>query len=305
MKKSILLTGILLACLCSAAVTVSAKDGKEKKDVSEYLPEAGDFAISVSANPFINFVGNIFNNTAYQTIGTFGGDPYNAGGINQPRVSIAGKYMLTDELGLRVNLGWIHDANTQNDYVPDDAELKNNPLSGKKLTDSHITRRSGGSFSAAIEYRVGKRRVQGVFSAGLMYAFSYDRTKYTYGNAITEINQNPSTAFQNSAVRPNLVPDGFSSMRYLSIFNDSPSNYAGLILSAGIEWFVAPKVSIGGEVNISALYNWTKATYFTGEGFNTISNAVETWTELESPSSHGFSFGTRNIGSNLSVTFYF
>lgn len=307
MKKSILLTGILLACLCSAAVTVSAKDGKEKKDVSEYLPEAGDFAISVSANPFINFVGNIFNNTAYQTIGTFGGDPYDVVGINQPApaVSIAGKYMLTDELGLRVNLGWIHDANTQNDYVPDDAELTNDPLSGKKLTDSHITRRSGGSFSAAIEYRVGKRRVQGVFSAGLMYAFTYDRTKYTYGNAITEINQNPSVAFPNSEMDPALVPDGFSSMRYLSIFNDSPSNYAGLILSAGIEWFVAPKVSIGGEVNISALYNWTKATYYTGEGFNTISNAVETWTELESPSSHGFSFGTGNIGSNLSVTFYF
>lgn len=305
MKKSILLTGILLACLCSAAVTVSAKDGKEKKDVSEYLPEAGDFAISVSANPFINFVGNIFNNTVDQTIGTFGGDPYDVVGINQPRVSIAGKYMLTDELGLRVNLGWIHDANTQNAYVPDDAELTNDPLSGKKLTDSYITRESGGSFSAAIEYRVGKRRVQGVFSAGLMYAFSYDRTKYTYGNAITEINQNPSVAFPDSEVDVNSVPDGFSSMRYLSRFSDSPSNYAGLILSAGIEWFVAPKVSIGGEVNIAALYNWTKATYYTGEGFNTLSNAVETWTELESPSSHGFGFGTGNIGSNLSVTFYF
>lgn len=300
MKKSIILTAVL-AFLCTA---LSAKDGKEKKDVSEYLPEAGDFAISVSANPFINFVGNIFNNTVGQTIGRFGGDPYNAGGINQPRVSIAGKYMLTDELGLRVNLGWIHDANTLNRYVQDDAELENNPLSGKKLTDSYITRESGGSFSAAIEYRVGKRRVQGVFSAGLMYAFSYDRTKYTYGNAITEINQNPATAFPLlSAVDP--VPDGFSSMRYLSKFSNSPSNYAGLILSAGIEWFVAPKVSIGGEVNISALYNWTKATYFTGEGFNTLSNAVETWTELESPSSHGFSFGTGNIGSNLSVTFYF
>ena len=71
MKKSIIFTGILIACLCSAAVTVSAKDGKEKKDVKEYLPEAGDFAISVSANPFINFVGNIFNNTANQAIGTF------------------------------------------------------------------------------------------------------------------------------------------------------------------------------------------------------------------------------------------
>ena len=308
MKKTILFTGILIACLCSAAATVSAKDGKEKKDVSEYLPEAGDFAVSVSANPFINFVGNIFNNTVNQTIGTFGGDPYNVGGINQPRVSIAGKYMLTDELGLRVNLGWIHDANTQNAYVPDDAELTNDPLSGKKLTDSYITRESGGSFSAAIEYRVGKRRVQGVFSAGLLYAFSYKSDKYSFGNAITEINQNP-TISRELAIDSNPevanTPDGFSSMRYLKKFNDTPSNYAGLILSAGIEWFVAPKISIGGEVNISAVWNWTKATYYTAEGFNTLSGAVEEWTELLIPSSHGFSFGTGNIGSNLSVTFYF
>ena len=101
------------------------------------------------------------------------------------------------------------------------------------------------------------------------------------------------------------LPEGFSSMRYLKKFGDTPSNYAGLLLSAGIEWFVAPKISIGGEVNIAAVWNWTKATYYTGEGFNTLSGTVEEWTEVLSPSSHGFTFGTGNIGSNLSVTFYF
>ena len=114
MKKTIILTGIIIACICSASATVSAKDGREKKDVSEYLPEAGDFAFSVSANPFIDFIGNIFNNTANQHIGNFGGDPYNNGYFQQPAVSVSGKYMFTDELGLRVNLGWIHDGNTDN-----------------------------------------------------------------------------------------------------------------------------------------------------------------------------------------------
>lgn len=298
MKKSIILTAVL-AFLCTA---LSAKDGKEKKDVSEYLPEAGDFAISVSANPFINFVGNIFNNTVDQTIGTFGGDPYNDGYFNQPAVSVSGKYMFTDELGLRVNLGWIYDSNTDNAYVQDDADLALNPLSQKKLIDSYKHSTSGGSFSAAMEYRVGKRRVQGVFSAGVLYAFSYNRDKFSYGNAITEINQNPSCNLPGYQA-PDL--NGFSSTRYLKKFTGSPTNYAGLLLSAGIEWFVAPKISIGGEVNISAVWNWTKAKYYTAEGFNTLSGAVEEWTELENPSSHGFSFGTGNIGSNLSVTFYF
>lgn len=299
MKKTIILAAAL-AFLCTA---LSAEDSKTRKDVRDYLPEEGDFAISVSANPFINFVGNIFNNTADQTIGSFGGSPYNTGGLHQPSVSIAGKYMLTDNLGIRVNLGWIHDGNTTNQYVPDDAELLANPLSGKKLIDSYRTVESGGSFSVAAEYRVGKRRVQGVFSAGLIYAFSYDRARFSYGNAVTEVNQNPSTAFGNASVNP--LPDGFSYMRYLSRFSNEPTHYAGAILSAGIEWFVAPKISIGGEINISAIYNWTQATYYTAEGYNTVSNAVETWTELESPSSHGFSFGTNNIGQNISVTFYF
>lgn len=302
MKKTIILTGIIIACICSASATVSAKDGREKKDVSEYLPEAGDFAFSVSANPFIDFIGNIFNNTANQHIGNFGGDPYNNGYFQQPAVSVSGKYMFTDELGLRVNLGWIHDGNTDKVYVQDDAALAEDPLSNNKLIDAYKHSNSGGSFSAAMEYRVGERRVQGVFSAGLLYAFSYSREKFSYGNAITEINQNPSCSL-NGYSAPTL--DGFSSMRYLKKFTDQPSNYAGMILSAGIEWFVAPKISIGGEVNIAAVWNWTKATYYTAEGFNTISGAVEEWTELASPSSHGFTFGTGNIGSNLSVTFYF
>ena len=308
MKKTILFTGILIACLCSAAVTVSAKDGKEKKDVSEYLPEAGDFAVSVSANPFINFVGNMFNNSTTNGMNSFGGDPYYNYSTTTPAISISGKYMFTDELGLRVNLGWIHNSNTNNYYVQDDAEMTVNPLSEKKLIDTWKEATSGGSFSAAMEYRIGKRRVQGVFSAGLLYAFSYKSDKYSFGNAITEINQNPSISRELAAdSNPEVTntPDGFSSMRYLKKFNDTPSNYAGLILSAGIEWFVAPKISIGGEVNISAVWNWTKATYYTAEGFNTLSGAVEEWTELLIPSSHGFSFGTGNIGSNLSVTFYF
>ena len=303
MKKSIVFTGILLACMCSAAVTMSAKDGKEKKDVGEYLPEAGDFAISVSANPFINFIGNMFNNSTVNGINSFGGDPYNNSYFNQPAVSVSGKYMFTDELGLRVNLGWIYDSNTDNAYVQDDADLALNPLSQKKLIDSYKHSTSGGSFSAAMEYRVGKRRVQGVFSAGVLYAFSYNRDKFSYGNAITEINQSPSCSLNDYNVQP--LPEGFSSMRYLKKFGDTPSNYAGLLLSAGIEWFVAPKISIGGEVNIAAVWNWTKATYYTGEGFNTLSGTVEEWTEVLSPSSHGFTFGTGNIGSNLSVTFYF
>ena len=195
---------------------------------------------------------------------------------------------------------------TRNFYVQDDAALAANPLSQQNVVDSYMTRSSGGSFSAAVEYRVGKGRVQGVFGGGLLYAFSYDRSKYEYGNAITSMNQQPTVSNDmTGAIMRNDIPDGFSYMRYLSKFGDTPTNYFGLVAFAGIEWFVAPRISLGGEVNLAAVFNWTKATYYTAEGFNTVSGAPETWTELLSPKSTGFHFGTGNIGQNISVTFYF
>ncbi len=290
-------------------MTMSAQETKAKRPASEYLPKAGDFAISVSADPFTSFIGNMLNNSLTNGINSFGGDPYLIdGNPNTLRntISISGKYMLTDNLGVRVNLGWIHDADTRNFYVQDDAALAANPLSQQNVVDSYMTRSSGGSFSAAVEYRVGKGRVQGVFGGGLLYAFSYDRSKYEYGNAITSMNQQPTVSNDmTGAIMRNDIPDGFSYMRYLSKFGDTPTNYFGLVAFAGIEWFVAPRISLGGEVNLAAVFNWTKATYYTAEGFNTVSGAPETWTELLSPKSTGFHFGTGNIGQNISVTFYF
>ena len=167
---------------------------------------------------------------------------------------------------------------------------------------STILNNTGGSFSVAGEYRVGSRRVQGVFGGGLLYAFSSQSYKYSYGNAITELNQSPSTGIAGCDVLP--PKDGFTYQRYLSQFQDNPTHYFGLVAFAGVEWFFAPWVSLGAEVNIAAAWHWNKATYYKAEGFNNLNGQTETWTELISPRSSGFDFGTGNIGGNLTLTFY-
>lgn len=285
-----------------SAAVLSAQSRNDRQYI-QYTPEAGEFGLTVSANPITGFLGNLFNGSQSNNIGEVGGQPYNPG-INNllPTVSIAGRYFLTDELAIRLNVGWMYSHDRNNYYATDDAALAADPFSRDKVIDSHVTNNSGGSFMLGAEYRLGRGRVQGIFGGGLLYAFNYYKENFSYGNAVTEINQSPSTGIPSTQTPS--IP-GFSSPRYLSTFNNNPTHYAGLVGFVGVEWFFAPKVSLGAEVNIAAAYNWTNGTYYTAEGYNTLSGQVEEWTELLSPSSSGFDFGTKNIGANLSINFYF
>ncbi len=290
----------LSALVLLTAFSLSAQDDKQQK---QYTPEAGDFGITISANPLVNFLGNLFNGTVDNTFGNVGGEPYNPG-LNtlQPAVSFAGKYFISDNFALRMNVGWVYTHDKNNYYTTDDAAVLEDPMSNARVIDSRIYNNSGASLMFGAEYRVGKGRVQGVFGGGLLYAFSRYMEKYSYGNAITEDNRRPSTALDNSTAPA--IPDS-EYQRYLRMFTNAPTHYFGLVGFAGIEWFVAPKISLGAEVNLSAAFNWTKGLYYTSEGYNTQTGNVEESTELLTPTSSGFDFGTQNIGANLSINFYF
>lgn len=320
MKYQTIILSVLFAGLLFGSVPVAAQDTDEtevqteqtkkrkKSNFSpeEFLPQAGDFAFSLSANPFVNFVGNMFNNSVNNFIdnGEIGGDAY-----LQPIVSIAGKYMITDHFGVRVNVGWMYNYQNRSFYTQDDVAHYLNPFSHQKVIDKYSLNQAGASFNGAVEYRIGNRRIQGVVGGGLIYAFTLQRQNFTYGNGITELNPTPSVNPEmyryGYMVESNM--DGFEpgSLRYLKKYQGAPTHYLGLMGFVGFEWFLCPWFSLGAEVNVSALYNWSQELYYEAEGFNTITGQKETWTELLSPRSQGFTFGTGNIGANLTLTFYF
>ena len=64
-------------------------------------------------------------------------------------------------------------------------------------------------------------------------------------------------------------------------------------------------MSIGGEVNFTALASFDRPQYQDLEGFSTVDVAKREWTELKSPSSNTITIGTGNIGSNVTLSFYF
>lgn len=297
----------IVSCLLVAALALPMFAQEENAAKNEYLPAAGDFAIGFNLNPFATFVGNMFNGTIGNAIdnGEIGGEAL-LSNMTMPNaypvVSLQGKYMFTDNLGLRANIGLLLTRQNNREYVVDDAALALDPLSEQKVIDAEYLSSHGGSLSVGVEYRIGKGRVQGVFSGSALYAFSVAKATYEFGNAITEANQRPTSgSFVTYAAMSSQMPNA----RLLRDYTSDGVHTIGLVGSVGIEGFVAPKISIGAEVNLALLYTWTPQQYGDFEGFNLLTAEVEHFTDLIAPKSSQFVFGTQNIGANLFMNFYF
>lgn len=281
----------LLLAAGMAVLSLSAQETEKK----QYLPEAGDWAIGFDAKPILNYVGNVFNGNTNNTLTPLGGESsLNYG----PTVSIMGKYMLTDEFALKANVGVLLNTDKQAYYIQDDAATILDPLSNAKVADYRSSRNTGISLLAGAEYRLGKKRIQGVFGAGVLVGVRKSVVNYSYGNEMTTINQKPTVA-------PNFSNVWNGDYRIVKEFSGRPSIYAGLTGSAGVEFFVAPKIALGAEVSLVAAYNLNQQTYTFSEGYNTSTEMIEKKTDLVSPMTGSFYLGTQNLGGSLYVSFYF
>jgi len=290
-------------------------------DYSAWLPAQGDFFIGFSVDPFANFIGKMFQNA---NPNDYTRGQYNIGGQaleTAPMVSIMGGYMLTDKLGLKANIGLIvnHERTLYN--VLDDKAVWENTFSLESVQDKKIAGQYGGSFAVGAEYRVGSKRVQGVFGAGLVYAFQTNTLKYEYGNAITELNQVPTVAGEltkAAALGGDDVwnqcanqPGYYSALRLLNNAADANGGDAiwhrfGLYTTVGVEWFIAPKIALGMNVNLDLLYRWSHNVCKVYEGYNTLTNEYEQFVDKRDIQNYnGVRFGTENIGANIYLNFFF
>lgn len=270
-----------------------------------YTPQQGEWAVGFTLNPVLNFVGNMFNGTAGQIFDSksLGGQPLFANADPAyPLISIMGKYMVRDNVAIRANIGLLLNINNQNFYIRDDKAVLLDPLSIEKVIDKAHGETYGGSVFFGAEYRVGKKRIQGVFGGGLNYAFSIYQAKYTYGNAISEANQVPTIgAGMPAFTQPISFMPNARTISQLS----SGTHTVGLVGNIGIECFVAPKISLGLEANLAILYRIELPSYKQLEGYNLITKEVQTYTDIAGQSASGFIFGTQNIGANIFMNFYF
>ena len=312
---------ILLASACMILASTTYVDAK--KPEKDYLPEAGDVTIGVNAIPFLNYLGNMFGKIQDNDINPveIGGVPaFNKGvipGLDNPTMSIFGKYFLTDKTAIRLNVGIGINSQTQSNYVQDDAAVAENPLSVDLVEDTYKYRNSGMSVAVGYEWRRGSKRLQGFWGGQAILAYSNSKHFFGYGNAITELNQNPTStnAWANADILidendvileqfPNINNNVGGNSRLLMQSDGSSWTY-GVGGFVGVEYYIAPKISIGCEMSLNLLWTSGGKKYQKSERFNPDFNRVEENTRWTGKSDSGFRFGTENIGTSLFVAFSF
>ena len=247
-----------------AVCTVSAQELVSKKG-EPYLPVAGDYSISIDATPFLDYFGNLFNNDG-NTAPTF---------EFLGNQTIVGRYFVEDKKAyrgiLRIGLNSLSDKAMIGE---DGATAPTFPNLPAMVEDKRSNSNTNIAIGGGLEWRRGATRLQGYYGADAMIGFSTSNTSYTYGNAIKE---NSSVAQISTNFGNNITQDTYgNSARVLS--SKSGSTFMiGVRGFAGVEYFILPKISFGGE------FGW-------GIGFSSTGTS-----KVEIESTNGTTVGTQTI----------
>ncbi len=285
MKKIILfLTGIFLV----GSISFSQEDTsyqdlqfQSKKGVP-ILPETGDIALGINAIPLLNYVGNIMNASAFNTTN------FNFVDLNQ---TIYLKYFLDTRTAVRVKIRIAQNSIINNEYVIKD-QLVPDPLD--VVEDKYVFSITNIYLNLGYELRSAQpRRAQGFYGGEVTFGYATSSDKYEYGNSITSDFTNPSYIdFGNNVTANGRVTD-----------KDYGNTFAlGLRGFIGIEYFFAPKLSLGGE------FGWGFAYNTTGKG----EENAEIWNGTEIEVSDTKTIGDRTWGidtdnyfGNIFLLFHF
>lgn len=262
------------------------------KNGHQILPKKGDWSLGINASSVLEYVGNAANGENFNSSPSF-----NQISKNLPTATIWGKYFIADDLAWRGGLDIFADADRDRFRINDDAS--SNP--DDAVFDVRDINRFGATVSLGLERRRGKSRVQGVYGADVYVHYTTNNTtKIEYANAITTSNQTPtSTAFGN----PTGVPDPALGFRITeaNFGNDFMFGLRGFV---GVEYFFAPKMSLGGEFYWGVSYTTTGDTSVTFEGYEGSSDSViETSTFTEG--NRDLEIGFRNTSAAVNLFFYF
>lgn len=267
--------------VAAMAMTVSAQD-------KWYGSKEGGFAITMNANPVLNYVGNMFNGTQNNSVEEFNGvDGFFNG------TTITGKYFLQDNLALDLGFGVNNNYNVRNNYQ--DADVEKVTSFGRQATTA---------FQAKVgaEYRLFPgQRLQPLFGAAVFYqhtnAWDFQKStngetdgKSTYDNTQ---GQNPTQIFNTSN---NQNPNAGSAPAVLS---GGATNAVGVMLNVGVEYFIIPQISLGANIDFGIAKRWTKASK--DDEFNPDSKA-DNFSRI---TKKDITFGTAKFGANVTMNFYF
>lgn len=253
MKKSILAVAVVLGATSAFAQDLTSRKGEN------YLPEAGDWAIGIDAVPMLNYIGNFFGKA---------GDNMHAGTIwtpSNPSMVFTGKYFVEDDMAFRGGIRLGFGSNSETTMVGDRGATPpaTNPWPSALPTVENKMKNgyTNVGLTFGIEKRKGTTRLQGFYGAELGFLIASTSEKYTYGNALTEASAaTPVTVDAADDFGTNVIygeTDGNGNAIDLrQISHKSGVNFSlGLRAFIGAEYFIIPKLSIGGELGWGLAFN--------------------------------------------------
>jgi len=297
MKKSVLALAMAFGVTSAFAQDLTSKKGEP------ILPEAGDWAISVDATPFLNYAGNFFGKSAANGAPTFN--------FLTGNNVIVGKYFKDEKTAYRAGINIGLNSQSATNLVNQDNYTGTPP--NPKVTDKTSVTTSGFGVTAGIEKRKGKTRLQGYYGAEAGIYVGGTSQKNTYGN------QYGTTAAVGTSTTPNstvwgtgstsVVSGGTASASRTTEWKSGTNFQFGVRGFLGVEYFIAPKMSLGGE------FGWGIGISTTGAG-QTTTEAIYSGTSsstqtAKTGSSTNFNIGTDNKNSifgptgSVRMNFYF
>ncbi len=179
MQKTIKILAFLLALPIMVLSNEDEKNIQEDHLVMESME--GYFGIGIDATPFLNFLGNVANNTVDNSLDFTDNTLYF-------------RYFLFDNAAIRANFNIATSKHSTTHYIRDDDAFINDPLSNKQVEDRRTEFDINYSIRAGYQYFFNpQNRLRGFAGADLGYAYSKEYHKFEYGNIMNEINPNPTT----------------------------------------------------------------------------------------------------------------
>jgi hypothetical protein len=307
MKNAIILgTALLLSGTVAFAQTEETTTVQEhsfkSKNGHEVLPQRKDWALGISATGFLNYLGNMMNGNSFNNAPTFNSanvpSPFAIGNISG--MAISGKYMRSATLAYRVRFQANAGRTSYKNLVLKDMPTPD-PMNPVMVEDQLDIDAQVVLLSAGFEKRRGNGRLQGFYGAEAMVGYAGNNRTYSYGNGFsTDFTSPVSTTDFNSLL------SGPTSFRPKEIYSGA-TMLAGLRGFIGVEYFVAPKISLGGELGYTLGMSVNGKGYTTNTTWNTGTNQTSTITtdRYASAGLRSMGIGVDNINAGINLHFYF
>jgi hypothetical protein len=299
----------IVACALSFATfaqdvtTTSEAPVIRSKKGEAYLPVADEWGLGVSANPFLDYLGNFLNGSDANSSPDFDftSNPANS-------IAVFGKLMVDENTAYRVRFN-VGVRSTTNKAVVLQNEINADPNFPAFTDDWQKVNTTAIVIAPGLEKRRGSTRLQGIYGGELVLGFNNTKVTYDYGNPMSaDFNAPITNDFDGTGFGENILAGNEAAASVRVVEDKSGSNFlVGARGFIGVEYFFAPKISIGGEFGYMFGFQTQRRAVITAEtwdGANVAPREVKI-DEYRNGGVTSIGVGLDNLSGSINLLFYF